>query len=509
MGTRIWLSKKQREKLKPAWEKDFKSPVPTQMVSNGEFMPLPQSERQAKVEAILKESAEKYGRGQGMDRRDFLRTASGMAAAFLAMNQVFGEFFSVNVAEAADAQAATAHAARTKGQAVIDTQTHMVHSEYGWDPLNFLRDMAKGNNTHKQVWNPALTGEKPGLQNYMFQNYVKEIFLDSDTALSLVSSFTSDTASNMPLTDDQMVSVRNTVNAIAGTRRMMCHGLFWPGSPGWLEAMDKAAEMKVDAWKGYTVGDPLGPSAYTWRLDDEKLVYPGYEKAMKSGIHNICIHKGLIPNDYETSFKNWRYANVDDVLKAAKDWPKLNFVIYHAGLRASWEYNQSEDELNQTGRVSWVTDLCELIEKNGLKNVYPEVGSTFGTTVVSYPRVTAYIMGRLIQAVGAEKVIWGTDSVWYGSPQWQIEALRRLEIPEDMQKKFGFKPLGPADGKVKSTILAANQARLYGLKLTADGRMPEAYGTDGIAKLKAEYEAAGPERDNLAFGYIRDKMGTV
>jgi len=509
MGTRIWLNEKQRAKLSPAWEKEFKSPVPTQVVSNGEFMPMGQTERQAKVEALLQESAEIYGKKQGLDRREFLKTASGMAAAFLAMNQVFGNMFSVDVAEAADAQAAAARARATKGQAVIDTQTHMVHSEYAWDPLNFLRDLAKGNNAKKTPWNKEILGEKPGLKNYMFENYVKEIFLDSDTHMSLVSSFTSDTASNMPMTDEQMVEARNIVNGVAGTRRMLCHGLFWPGSPGWLESMDKAAEMKIDSWKGYTVGDPLGPSKYTWRMDDEKLTYAGYEKAMKAGIHNICIHKGLIPNDYETSFKNWRFAMVDDILKAAKDFPQLNFVIYHAGMRSSWEYDGAEQEMDTTGRISWVTDLGEMIQSSGVKNVYPEVGSTFGTTVISYPRVTAFILGTLIKSAGVDHVIWGTDSVWYGSPQWQIEALRRLEIPEEMQKKYGFKPLGPADGAVKRAILASNQAKLYKLPMTADGRMPEQYATDGIAKMKAEYEAAGPDRDNLAFGYIRNKMGTV
>ena len=60
-------------------------------------------------------------------------------------------------------------------------------------------------------------------------------------------------------------------------------------------------------------------------------------------------------------------------------------------------------------------------------------------------------------------MVWGTDSVWYGSPQWQIEALRRLEIPEDMQKKHGFAPLGAADGPVKSAIFAGNAARHYKL----------------------------------------------
>ena len=508
MGIRIWLDKQQRDKLQPAWEKDFRSPVPTQMVSNGEFMPMPQSKRQAEVEARLKEKADTLGKKQGLDRREFLKTASGMAAAFLAMNEVFGEIFTVDVAEAADPLAAQARLVAMKGQLVIDTQTHFIHNEYGWDPLNFLRDLARGNNTKKAVWNPAIVGENPSLKLYMFENYVKEVFLDSDTAISLVSSFTSDTPSNMPLTDEQMVKGRNIVNAIAGTRRMMCHGLFWPGTPGWLERMDKAIEMKVDAWKGYTVGDPLGPSAFPWRLDDEKLVYPGYEKARKAGIRNICIHKGLIPNDFKKSFKNWRYAAVWDIAKAAKDFPDLNFIIYHSAMRPSWEYDKAEREMEKTGRVPWITDLVEEVQKAGVSNVYGEIGSTFATTVVSYPRFTAFILGTLAKGLGADHIVWGTDSVFYGSPQWQIEALRRLEIPSDMRRKHGFKRLGDARGKVKNTILGFNQARLYGFKHMADGTLPVEYGRDGIARMKAKYEAAGPERNNLAYGYIR-KAGTV
>jgi hypothetical protein len=95
-------------------------------------------------------------------------------------------------------------------------------------------------------------------------------------------------------------------------------------------------------------------------------------------------------------------------------------------------------------------------------------------------------------------VCWGSDAVWTGSPQWQIEALRRLEIPEDMQKKHGFKPMGPADGPVKSAILGGNNARLY----KYDRRAAEALATDRIAEAKDTYEKAGAGRSNLRYGYV-------
>ena len=60
-------------------------------------------------------------------------------------------------------------------------------------------------------------------------------------------------------------------------------------------------------------------------------------------------------------------------------------------------------------------------------------------------------MGMLIRGLGVDHVVWGTDAIWTGAPQWQIEALRRLEIPEDMQKQHGFTPHGPADAPYPGT----------------------------------------------------------
>ena len=99
--------------------------------------------------------------------------------------------------------------------------------------------------------------------------------------------------------------------------------------------------------------------------------------------------------------------------------------------------------------------------------------------------------------------MWGTDSVWYGSPQWQIEALRRLEIPEDMQKKYGFAPLGNANSTVKQQIFAGNATRFYKIKLkAADNKMP-AFSEDRLAVLKSEYALAAEEPSNLRYGYVR------
>ena len=79
-----------------------------------------------------------------------------------------------------------------------------------------------------------------------------------------------------------------------------------------------------------------------------------------------------------------------------------------------------------------------------------------------------------------------------------IEGLRRLEIPEDMQKKYGFKPLGPADGPLKTAIFGGNSARLYNL----NQQHAEQVTGDRFAQLKADYRANGGGRSNLRYGYV-------
>jgi predicted TIM-barrel fold metal-dependent hydrolase len=270
-----------------------------------------------------------------------------------------------------------------------------------------------------------------------------------------------------------------------------------------LEEVDRCiAEVKPESWKGYTIGDPLNPQStkYPWRLDDEKLMYPFYEKAVKAGINTICIHKGLLPRDYEKSAANaWQYATVDDLGKAAKDWPQMNFVIYHAALR---QFLESPDddlaEFEKTGHIVWASDLAAIPQKYGVSNVYGEVGTAFANSAVANPRFAAALMGTLIKGMGFDHVVWGTDSVWYGSPQWQIEAFRRLEIPADMAQKHGFAPLGAADGAVKSAIFGYNSARLYKLDLRAELPL---IGQDKLAAARtASLHTAN--RSNLAYGYV-------
>ena len=127
--------------------------------------------------------------------------------------------------------------------------------------------------------------------------------------------------------------------------------------------------MKPNSWKGYTIGDPLLPQTtkYPWRLDDEELMYPFYEKAVKAGITTVCIHKGLMPKDYETSIPGgaWQYANVDDLAEggeglAADQFRDLPF-------RASRIPRGPDSELaefEKTGYIRWVSPISPQSRRN-------------------------------------------------------------------------------------------------------------------------------------------------
>jgi len=91
--------------------------------------------------------------------------------------------------------------------------------------------------------------------------------------------------------------------------------------------------------------------------------------------------------------------------------------------------------------------------------VYGELGSTW-FLVSRRPEEAAHVVGTLLRCVGEDRILWGTDSIWYGAPQSLIDAFRAFTIPEWMQERFGYPQLTAA---AKHKILSANAANLYGI----------------------------------------------
>jgi predicted TIM-barrel fold metal-dependent hydrolase len=538
------------------------------MVSNGEYMPYPQTERQKRVEARINELAEGAARDLGLSRRRFLATTGGMAAAFLAMNDVFGTFFRVQPWEMYEAQAGA-----PGDLFVLDTQLHTVRSSRNLDNLT-LRAIAQGEHSMLNAndlpdelggintpWNPALKGLPNVSENYYLVQFVKDVYLDSQVSVGLMSNNTSaaipDVAGNRPprdireselgefLTAPQTAAVRDWINSLAGSTRLLAHGQLFPGIPGSyppdtpspsnLEYIQWQIEtLKPDSWKGYTSANSakydLDPQSLMrrWTLDDQQVAYPMYDLIVrngdgdmlrsKPGFLNICIHKGLstdAPDDPSLGFPV-------DIPRAARDWPMLNFIIYHSCIRPGfWMLDAMNDV--RSGRlrqgvpdILWTTQFA--VDAAPYPNVYAELGTTFASCVVTFPTVCAHILGQLMKFFGEDRIVFGTDSVWYGSPQWQIEAFWRFQIPDDLRNQYGYPELSET---AKRKILGLNSAKLYQLPASATyapvppdyaDRIPDdlktlmefpGYATDNLSKMKAEYLAAGPRPSNTRYGWLR------
>ena len=80
--------------------------------------------------------------------------------------------------------------------------------------------------------------------------------------------------------------------------------------------------------------------------------------------------------------------------------------------------------------------------------------------ILRRPEEAAHVLGKLLRALGPDRIVWGTDSTWYGSPQPLIDAFRAFRIPERMQAEFGYPSLTT---EIKERILGANAQAVYGV----------------------------------------------
>ncbi|MGQ0635393.1 MAG: amidohydrolase family protein [Planctomycetaceae bacterium] len=467
------------------------APIPTRIASNEEFVPPPQSRQQAQYAERLAEISDRAARRQGLDRRRFLKTGSGMAAALLAMNEVFGPCYEVS-ADEADSQQAFEEK-WPKQQFIFDVQTHHVDVQQRW------YDQSPDGKVTTSFFTRLRPGAKSGeeaLQQLNRAHYVKEVFGDSDTVMAIISGVPSREWNKNPLPPDQMVATRAFVNDIAGSRRVLSHGLLRPNlGPKEFEEMERQVkDLKIDAWKMYT-GAELGEKP--WFLDDEKIAYPFWERTRKLGVKNLCVHKGLPLMAF-----NEQACMPLDLEKAAKDWPDLNFIVYHSGFRGlGWSAHGTGEKVSDkaTGdpqEIPWTSDLLRILKRNPeIKNIYLELGGTFNMASAYQPELCMHLLGQMIQVAGADHILWGTDSIWNGSPQSQIERMRRLKIKDELIQKYGYPQL---TDEIKNQIFGLNAARVFGIDPQKELQRIK---TDKLAQIRDEHRR-DPRPSNTQFGWV-------
>jgi predicted TIM-barrel fold metal-dependent hydrolase len=475
-------------------------PIPTQFISNGEFWPLPQTPEQRTIERLINEMADERARKLGWSRRQFLGSAAGMATALMAINIVSGcgnGGFAVD-----DCATRDPDAARERFQAdyfIMDVQTHHADLDgpIGSNPalLNFFRTFRI---CQPRVVKPDCT--VGNVQELSRANYIKEIFLDSDTAVAIMSGIPAPSAPLQLIGNAAMAETRDMGNELGASQRMLTQGMLTPNFPPGndartnLEDMDWMVEdLGIRALKTYTGAgagpnypfalnpwlDSRGRSIPPWLLDDESVAYPMYEKALALGINIVNTHKGLPLGIFDPEFIHPR-----DIPKAAREWSQLNFVIYHSG---GFEY------LDELVRI-------KEDEIPDLNNVYAELGAIFASAVTGGVDRVAELLGKLVKAFGADHVIWGTDSIWYGTPQWQINALKTFQMPQEFLDQ-GYPDITE---DVKRQIFGLNAARLYQIDVEAV-RCTVPPPDDMIAQARQAYpEVAQPSLRQYGFKTRRE-----
>jgi uncharacterized protein len=426
-------------------------PVKLDSTSNGEFAPVPLACVHHEANQRAHEAAGDHARRLGLPRRRFLVSACGVASTLLGMNAAYaraglrGGWFDVPDDAALDLELARA---TVEGKEFIfDVQGHFVNPTGAWTK----RLPADARPLRSFTSDPRCAAHRgPGELDYLRcvgpEQFVKDVFLDSDTDL-VVLSFVPSTREGEPLTIEEAAATAQIVERLDGTHRLYVHGRVNPNQKGDLEGMDElAARHRISAWKTYTQWGPDGKGF--WMDDDAGLAL--VEKACKLGVKNIAIHKGLSfgPQSYE-------HSTCADIGRVAKRFPDVNFLIYHSGFvtdKAEGPYDPA--------RSDGIDGLCTSLAANGIKpgaNVYAELGSTW-RFLMRDPDSAAHALGKLFRYCGRDNVLWGTDSIWYGSPQDQIQAFRTFQIDPKLREAHGY-PEITLDLRAK--VFGRNALRIY------------------------------------------------
>jgi hypothetical protein len=429
-------------------------PLDLRLRSSDEYEPLPLSPVVVEAARRAGLAIDRLARGRAVPRRDLLRSAAASAAVLSALAACTSEkrasqgepapggTFTVPVSADTTTSSTTTTIDPAAASSVLDRDDLVVDVQ-----LHFL-DPTRNTGGNGSGFPQAACGL--GAK----ECFAEEVFLDlvfgqSTTRIGVLSGLPI-TGADSPLALDVMDRARERLALIGGDQRVLLQAPVFPATGELQQALDgmaaDAAAHPVAAWKTYT----HTPNPY--RLDDERGD-AFLSQAIALGRPIVAVHKGISGEDPA--------ASPVDVGPAATAHPDATIVVYHSG----WEGGVVEgvyDGSKPAGEQRGVDRLLASLDSVGIGptgNVYAELGSTWFNLARSLDDA-AHVLGKLLAHLGPERIVWGTDSIWYGSPQGQIDAFRAFTISEQFQEQFGYPAI---TDEAKRLILGGNAARLYGL----------------------------------------------
>ena len=274
-------------------------------------------------------------------------------------------------------------------------------------------------------------GPEEFLREWSIDEIARMVFEESGTDMIV--------AQPLPLTDLFYDGLSQWEKCAAMAQKYPDRAVFW-GSVNPLEgkkALDlmerQVKEYGAKAFKLYNVRYDYG-EPFPWRMDDRRVAYPVFEKALELGVTTIGVHKGvpLGPQPIEST-QAW------DMDGAAANFPDINFVIFHVGL-------------------PFIDEICWQLVR--FPNLYASIAATLNF-IVRAPRNFAENIGKLMFWCGEDKILYGGETpIWH--PRWALDAFWNFEIPEDLVAGYGYPQLTT---QAKKKILGGNLARLMGINV--------------------------------------------
>jgi len=459
-----------REDRTMSWQdEDPGLPITFGPCSNAEYDPEPLSAFHREVIRRAEEACERNAKRVGMTRRQFLLSVCGAATTLAVLDACTREVVKRNTPGAtpggsysippeATLEPTPAHTAVGGEEFVFDIQGHLL--EYDLNPAA----QAGQENQFWRLFPQKNCGETDPRACYSIEQFMELMFLRSDTSMLVLSALPIFPAGS-PISPAIMDETRRVAEGLCQDERVLLHGQALPNLgrlDDELVAMeDVAGRYPIVAWKTFT----HFPDLYThdgsgWWLDDHERGLPQVgeaflAKCVELGIPTVCTHKGFSAGS--------RFASPADVGPAAAKHRDVNLVVYHSGFEA----RVPEGPYTAASAEVGVNRLITSMKRAGIgpnENVYAELGSTWWY-VMRTPVQAAHVLGKLLAHVGEDNVLWGTDCLFYGSPQDQIQAMRAFNISEEFQHRYGYPQL---TSELKAKILGLNGARLYGIEPVLD-----------------------------------------
>jgi len=408
------------------------------------------------------EAGDRAARRAGVDRRAFLRSAGGVAAALATYNLVAcstkggpsaasstttsapGGSFS---APAPEDIPACEQALGGNGEFIFDVHTHHVMPDRPWvqtapETVGLVEGMLP----------PDCMADNP-LECVNRAAYLHDVFLASDTTVALLSDVpnSGDDTAPVPFADALGTQQFAAELTHGGAPRVLVHRVIAPNVGDINATLDGMATNvgSVAAFKVYTA---WGPDGRGFSLEDPVIGLPVVQHAHDLGVKVFVAHKGLPLVNFDRP-----HNRPDDMVAVSKLFPDMQFVIFHA----AWDVNHREGPYT-TGADIGIDTLLEALDRHQVapnSNIWVDLG-TLWRRLLTDPTQAAHALGKVLSRVGEERVLWGTDAIWYGSPQAQIMAFRAFEISAEFQERFGYPAITDA---VRRKVFGLNAATLFGL----------------------------------------------